>query len=254
MPHADGTDGSGADAAYLKNSPVEITEAEAPIRILRYGMMPDTGGAGTHRGGMAQILEFCTDAPDAFVTARNRDRSVFQPWGILGGQPGAAGSFTMNPGTNREQDLRNTDALRLPAGDVLRFISPGGGGRGDPAARDPAAVLRDVRAGRVTLAAAARDYGVAIVDGTVDAAATARLRAGLGSRRGFAGGAARQAHEARWDAAAYAAMLSALESLPASYRAPVKKMLFAAVRAAPTDRPAVEVIAEALADYPSRHL
>ena len=41
-----GTDGSGADAAYLKNSPVEITEAEAPVRILRYGLMPDTGGPG----------------------------------------------------------------------------------------------------------------------------------------------------------------------------------------------------------------
>jgi N-methylhydantoinase B len=254
MPHADGTDGSGADAAYLKNSPVEITEAEAPIRILRYGMMPDTGGAGAHRGGMAQILEFCTDAPDAFVTARNRDRSVFQPWGILGGQPGAAGSFTMNPGTNREQDMRNTDALRLPAGDVLRFISPGGGGRGDPATRDPAAVLRDVRAGRVTVAGAARDYGVAIVDGAVDEAATARLRRGFAPRSGFAGGAARLAHEARWDAAAYAAMLDALASLPISWRAPLKKMLFAAVRAAPAEKPAVEVIAEALAAHADRSL
>jgi N-methylhydantoinase B len=139
MPHGDGTDGSGADAAYLKNSPVEITESEAPIRILRYGMMPDSGGPGAHRGGMAQVLEFTTDAPDAFVTARNRDRSVFQPWGILGGQPGKCGSFVMNPGTNREVNLQNTDALRLPAGDVLRFVSPGGGGRGDPCTREPTA-------------------------------------------------------------------------------------------------------------------
>ena len=77
--------------------------SEAPVRILRYGLMPDTGGAGAHRGGMAQVLEFCATAPDAFVTARNRDRSVFQPWGVLGGEPGAAGSFTLNPGTRREQ-------------------------------------------------------------------------------------------------------------------------------------------------------
>ncbi len=99
MPHRDGTDGSGADAAYLKNSPIEITESEAPVRILRYGLMPDTGGPGAHRGGMAQVMEFTTTAPDAFVTARNRDRTLFQPWGVGGGRPGAAGSFTLNPGT-----------------------------------------------------------------------------------------------------------------------------------------------------------
>ncbi len=103
MPHRDGTDGSGADAAYLKNSPIEITEVEAPVRILRYGLMPDSGGPGAHRGGMAQVIEFCATTPDAFVTARNRDRSHFQPWGILGGEPGPAGSFTLNPGTERER-------------------------------------------------------------------------------------------------------------------------------------------------------
>ena len=151
---------SGADAAYLKNSPIEITEAEAPARILRYGLMPDTGGPGAHRGGMAQVLEFCATAPDAFVTARNRDRTLFQPWGVLGGRPGASGSFTLNPGTDRERDLGNTDALRLGQGDVLRIVSPGGGGRGDPFTRDPAAVLRDVQAGLVTPEGARRDYGV----------------------------------------------------------------------------------------------
>ena len=214
MPHRDGTDGSGADAAYLKNSPVEITETEAPVRILRYGLMPDTGGAGAHRGGLAQVLEFCTEAPDAFVTARNRDRSIFQPWGILGGQPGPAGSFTLNPGTDREKELRNTDALPLPPGEVLRVISPGGAGRGHPFDRDPQAVLRDVRSGRVTLAGAARDYGVSIIDGAVDVAATARLRAVRQPPGMFALGAARIAHEQRWDAAAYAAMLEALATLP----------------------------------------
>ena len=99
MPHRDGTDGSGADSAYLKNSPIEITESESPVRILRYGLMPDSGGPGTHRGGMAQVLEFRSTSPDTFVTARNRDRSIFQPWAILGGMPGKTGSFTLNPDT-----------------------------------------------------------------------------------------------------------------------------------------------------------
>jgi N-methylhydantoinase B len=252
MPHRDGTDGAGADAAYLKNSPIEITEAEAPVRILRYGLMPDTGGPGTHRGGMAQVLEFCTTAPDAFVTARNRDRSLFQPWGVLGGEPGAAGSFTLNPDTPREVDLRNTDTLRLAPGDVLRVISPGGGGRGDPWARDPAAVLRDLRAGRVTVAGARRDYGVAVsAAGNVDAAETLRLRGMRLMRDGFAPGAARLAHERRWDSAAYEALHEALAGVPVSWRAHIKKMLFAAVREG-SETPAAEVIRAAFAAYLAR--
>ncbi len=252
MPHRDGTDGAGADAAYLKNSPIEITESEAPVRILRYGLMPDTGGPGAHRGGMAQVLEFCTTAPGAFVTARNRDRSLFQPWGVLGGEPGAAGSFTLNPGTPREVDLRNTDTLRLAPGDVLRIISPGGGGRGDPWARDPAAVLRDLQAGRVTASGARRDYGVALTEaGHLDAVGTARLRGARLPRDGFAPGAARLAHERRWDAAAYAAMHQALAAVPVNWRAHIKKMLFVAVRETP-ERPAAEVIGAAFAAHLAR--
>lgn len=87
MPSRDGTNGSGADSAYLKNTPVEITETEVPIRILRYGLMPDTGGAGRWRGGLATALDFQVFAPNSRVTARNRDRCRFRPWGILGAWP-----------------------------------------------------------------------------------------------------------------------------------------------------------------------
>jgi len=249
MPHRDGTDGAGADAVYLKNSPIEITESEAPVRILRYGLMPDTGGPGAHRGGMAQVLEFCATAPDAFITARNRDRTLFQPWGLQGGCPGASGSFTLNPGTSRERDLGNTDALRLAPGDVLRVVSPAGDGRGDPFTRDLDAVLRDVRSGLVTIAGARRDYGVAIVDGAIDAAETERLRAAAPPSTGFAPGPARAAHERRWTQAAYAAMHECLATLPVSWRSVVKTMLFAAVRDAPVIEPAEAVIARAFAAY-----
>ena len=198
-------------------------------------------------------MEFTTDAPDAFVTARNRDRSVFQPWGILGGQPGAAGSFTLNPGRPDERNLQNTDALALPPGNVLRVISPGGAGRGHPFDRRPEAVLRDLRTGRVTTEGAARDYGVAIADDVIDVEATASLRATRGPAGMFALGAAREAHEARWTEAAYAAMLERLATLPVSWRAPMKKRLFAAVRAGAVERPATEVIEEAFAAYMALH-
>lgn len=89
-PFGDGMDGSGANNGFLKNTPVEINEAEVPIRILRYGLEPDSGGAGLHRGGLATVLEFRVQAPGTVVTARNRDRTRFCSWGVQGGGPGAA--------------------------------------------------------------------------------------------------------------------------------------------------------------------
>jgi N-methylhydantoinase B len=214
--------------------------------------MPDTGGPGAHRGGMAQVLEFCTTAPDAFVTARNRDRSMFQPWGILGGQPGAPGTFTLNPNSEQEQHLGNTDALRLAYGDVLRIVSPAGGGRGDPFTRDPAQVLRDVRAGLVTVDAAARDYGVAIVEDAVDASRTSSLREAGVASPSLTLGDYRIAHEAVWTSAAYSAMHELLSTLPPSWRAPMKSLLFAAVRAAP-ETSAETVIRGTFAVHAKRH-
>jgi N-methylhydantoinase B len=249
MPHRDGTDGSGADAAYLKNSPVEITESEAPVHILRYGLVADSGGPGAHRGGMAQILEFKATSPDAFVTARNRDRSIFQPWAILGGMPGPNGSFTLNPDTARPVNLGNTDQLRLSPGDVLRVVSPGGAGRGNPHTRNPAAVLRDWKAGRVSVEGAKRDYGVAIVDSAIDDQQTQTLRADAPQRPEFDAGPARRAHEARWTLEAYAAMHELLADLPVTWRAPLKRRLFAAVRNGSAERSAVDIIRGTFADY-----
>lgn len=249
MPHRDGTDGSGADSAYLKNSPIEITEADAPVRILRYGLMADTGGPGAHRGGMAQVLEFQATSPNTFVTARNRDRSMFQPWAILGGVHGRSGSFTLNAGELSERDLGNMDTVRLAPGDVLRIVSPSGAGRGDPFDRDPQAVLLDWQAGRVTVEGAARDYGVVLMDGKVDAVATATLRRGRAPRSGFDPGPFRAAHERRWTTEAYGTMHKLLEEVPVSWRAPIKKRLFAAMRAASLDEKATNVIRKAFTAY-----
>ncbi len=70
MPHRDGTNGSGADAAYLKNTPIEITETETPVEFVKYGLAKDSGGPGRWRGGLATELAFRVFAPDSRVTAR----------------------------------------------------------------------------------------------------------------------------------------------------------------------------------------
>ena len=119
----DGADGSGANSSFLKNTPVEINETEVPIKVLRYGLVPDSGGAGRHRGGLATQLEFKVFAPNTVVTARNRDRTRFSSWGSMGGRPGATSCFWRNQDTNAAIDLGNTDVVPLDPGDVILVTS-----------------------------------------------------------------------------------------------------------------------------------
>ncbi|MCQ4159527.1 hydantoinase B/oxoprolinase family protein [Roseomonas sp. GC11] len=241
MPHRDGTNGSGADGAYLKNTPIEITETEVPIQMLRYGLLPDSGGAGRMRGGLATVMEFKVFAPNSRVTARNRDRCRFRPWGTLGGQPGQPSDFILNPGTARAVVLGNADLVTMNPGDVLHIHSPGGGGRGSPLERDPALVARDVTRGYVSPASARADYGVVLREGAagswqVDEAATAAERAARPAAAHpahFALGPERDAFEQVWDSAAYDALTAILAALPVHWRFFVKHRLFAMRQEAP---------------------
>jgi N-methylhydantoinase B len=237
---SDGADGSGATQGFLKNTPIEITEAEVPIRFHRYGLRRDSGGAGLHRGGLATEMTFEVFAPNTRVTARNRDRTLFQGWGIAGGRPGANSAFILNPGSDREVNLGNTDILRLDPGDKIYVASGGAGGWGDPFARDPAAVALDVRRGFVSVDRARLDYGVVLTGGTVDLAATAALRQDLRTtpqiaRRDplFDYGPARDAHELLWTDANYQTLTALLATLPVHWRFYMKHKLFDAVAAMP---------------------
>ncbi len=233
MPHRDGTNGSGADAAYLKNTPIEITEAEVPIQILRYGLLPDSGGPGRWRGGLATALDFRVFAPNSRITARNRDRSRFRPWGTLGGGAGEPSDFIRNPGGNDQQILGNTDIVTADPGDVIHIHSPGGGGRGSPLEREPERVLLDVERGYVSARSAAKDYGVVIRDGAVDEAATREARAALQARRPnghFAFGPEREAFEAVWTRENYDALSEILAALPVHWRFFVKTKIFELMR------------------------
>lgn len=230
MPHRDGTNGSGADAAYLRNTPIEITEIETPIEITRYGLMPDSGGAGRWRGGLATGIDFRVFSPDSRVTARNRDRSRFRPWGILGGKAAGLSDMIVNPGTEHEKRLGNIDFTVLQPGDVLHLHSAGGGGRGHPADRESWRVAQDVARGYVSVEAAAREYGVVLVDGTIDEAATAALRDRMKETQTgehFHFGPEREAYEALWTAQVYDQMTDLLAALPVHWRFFVKTELFA---------------------------
>ncbi|MGE5202841.1 MAG: hydantoinase B/oxoprolinase family protein [Acidobacteriota bacterium] len=225
----DGTEGSGANFGFLKNTPVEINEAEVPVKILKYGLAPDSGGPGKNRGGTGTILEFRVSAPDTVVTARNRDRSRFTPWGSCGGDAGKPSEFLLNPGGNQEVNLGNTDVVTVQPGDVIRIASAGAGGWGNPLERDSARVLEDVRRGFVSSPKAAEDYGVVIREDAVDPDATAKLRAELSARRnrnGFGFSRARTEFEQRWTRANYARLIKLLATLPVEWRFFVKHRVF----------------------------
>jgi N-methylhydantoinase B len=229
MPHGDGANGSGADAAYLKNTPIEITEAEVPIEVLRYGLLPDSGGAGRWRGGLATALDFRVSSPHTRITARNRDRSRFRPWGILGGKAGEPSNFIRNPGMPNEHILGNTDILAAEPGDVIHIRSPGGGGRGNPLDRPSAEVMLDVERGYVSVPAAAAQYGVVIEDGAVAGRATEVRRAAMravenGSHFDF--GPERLAFEQLWTRENYDVLTEILAALPVHWRFFVKTKLF----------------------------
>ena len=249
MPHRDGTNGSGADAAYLKNTPIEITETEVPIEFIRYGLARDSGGAGRWRGGLATDLAFRVFAPNSRITARNRDRSFFRPWGVLGGQAAGLSDMALNPGTDRYQRLGNIDTAVLQPGDVLEIRSAGGGGRGDPFERETWRVAQDVERGYVSLEAARRDYGVVIRGGGVDEAATAGLRAGRTRPTAhFHFGPERSGYEAQWTPAAYALLTDILADLPIHWRFFVKTEIFRRMK----DRSGYEGVAAALAEVKER--
>jgi N-methylhydantoinase B len=234
MPHRDGTNGSGADSAYLKNTPIEINETEVPVRFLRYGLLPDSGGPGRWRGGLATVLEFQVFAPDTRITVRNRDRCRFRPWGTLGGEAAEPSNFILNPGTPREKVLGNADILVAEPGDVIHIHSPGGGGRGSPLEREPERVLLDVQRGYVSARAAYCQYGVVLSDGAVDTAATVAARAEVAARpkcrAHFHFGPERDAFEAIWNWANYACLTALLARLPVHWRYFIKTKIFGAMQ------------------------
>jgi N-methylhydantoinase B len=227
----DGTEASGGHKGFLKNTPVEINEAEVPVKILKYGLACDSGGAGRWRGGTGTTLRFQVMSPNSVVSARNRDRTRFTPWGVQGGQAGKASLFRRNPDSNREYNLGNTDVVSVDPGDVVEITSAGGGGWGSPLEREPERVLRDVECGFVSVDGARNDYGVVIQEGAVDPEASALERVQLAARLhnaadGFGFNTARREFEQMWSRENYAALMQCLYTLPTDWRFFIKHRFF----------------------------
>jgi N-methylhydantoinase B len=161
-----------------RNLPTEFTESRFPFLVERLGLAVDSGGPGEFRGGLGYEKHIRMLAEGHFMSIA--DRSILACWGVKGGRAGRPFSVVIDPGGPNERAVDAlADAEFVRAGEVIRIRTTGGGGWGDPLERDPGAVLRDVRWGKVSAAAARDDYGVVIAAGSVDAAATARERAAM---------------------------------------------------------------------------
>jgi len=174
-PDFDGADGLSAPIHNMANIPIENVEADCPLLIERYELVPDSGGAGRYRGGLAILRDVRMLADKATFQLRS-DRCDFLPYGLEGGQPGTPTRSWLNPQCEN-RPLAPKSLMTLRAGDVVRLVQAGGGGYGEPLLRDPAAVLDDIRQEKITRAYAEREYAVVVgADLAVDAAATERLR------------------------------------------------------------------------------
>ena len=187
-PTHDGQDGVAHIGANQSNIPIEMIEREHPLRVERYALVPDTGGAGKFRGGLAIVREIRLLADEAVITVRS-DKRRFPPYGLFGGRPGSPSMNLINPGAHqRVLPVLFKEPLTLLRGDLYHHTLSGGGGYGDPMEREIALVQRDLRQGRVSGEGALRDYGVvAVLQGEtwlVDAAATADTRNSRSSAKG----------------------------------------------------------------------
>lgn len=191
-PHAD-----GIDAVYYvaqKNYPIEFAEMEFGVRVEGYAMHADSGGPGFHRGGCGIVRDLRVVGDEAVIGLR-MDNMRWPAWGVKGGMGGGAGRIVVNPGMADERELRPmSEGNKLKKGDLVRIMTPGGGGWGSPLERAAEQVRDDVLDGFISAESAERDYGVVLSSDLtdVDAAATdarrkelARMPRGLFHRHSY---------------------------------------------------------------------
>jgi len=157
-PVKDGINAVASTISNMMNTPIEILEMSFPLRVEEYALIPDSGGAGTWRGGLGvrrvwRVLE--RDAHAAVCC----ERTVTPPFGLAGGSAGAKAKLTLRLPDGSARKLTSKGGFTAPAGSLLEVEAPGSGGYGPPGGRDPKRLAEDLADGYVSPEAATRDYG-----------------------------------------------------------------------------------------------
>lgn len=173
-PSGDGPDGHSMWPSFT-NVPNEFLESYFPLRILAYESIPDSGGAGLHRGGNGVLTAY--EFLEAGEISIHDDRWLTYPWGVNGGLPGGrSNKLLVRKDGSRDWLPSKCDRVKVGEGDILYYRTWGGGGWGDPLKRPAEKVALDCERGLVSIEGALR-YGVVVrEDFSVDEAATRELR------------------------------------------------------------------------------
>ena len=175
-PDRDGNDGLCNPANVASNIPIEEAECGYPVRVERYGLVRDSGGAGQYRGGLGIEREWRLLDGEAHLAIRS-DRRDHLPYGLYGGNSGR-GSINILHHIDEDEVLMTMISTSMRADERIYHRQAGGGGWGKAIERAPAAVACDVKNDKVSLVAARRDYGVVLDASTlaVDEEGTTALR------------------------------------------------------------------------------
>jgi N-methylhydantoinase B len=183
-PNKDGVDYIETDITNMMNAPTEAVELEYPLRIRSMRLIPDSGGAGRHRGGLGMHKIFEIVEGPLEVTHRG-DRHFSCPWGLKGGKPGKPWATILKRTDGSEHKVPARERFVMQTGDLLFCDTAGGGGYGDPLDRPVEVVARDVLDGHVSRQSAEQDYGVMLDDEfSPDLARTQAVRDEMKNRRG----------------------------------------------------------------------
>ncbi len=174
--NADGMDGVHVHMTNTMNTPTEVIEIAYPLRVERYGLVPDSEGPGRFRGGLGLTREITTVDHQTTISIGTERRAI-RPWGLAGGKPGgASATWIFEPDGNR-RELPTKITTQVESGTRIVLQTAGGGGFGDPMERSPEQVSRDVAEGFVNPERAASEYGVAIgAAGSIDEEKTRSMR------------------------------------------------------------------------------
>jgi N-methylhydantoinase B len=147
-PDHDGIDATiHISESIVRNTPMEVLEARSGMRFERLEILADSGGVGRFRGGCGLRRDIVFDCDGEFLSVIKKTKS--RPWALAGGREPAANQVIAFPGTDRERVI-STERLVVTTGDRVRLLTAGGGGHGDPAERDPAAIDHDLLEGYLT--------------------------------------------------------------------------------------------------------
>jgi len=174
-PNKDGIDATDHDASNVYHVPLEVSEAELPIRFNKMELWMDSGGAGKWRGGLGFYSEVEWLKGKASASLR-RDRHKFKPWGLAGGHPGPECATAVKRKNSRSIAIPGKSQIELHAGDILQLWTTGSGGHSNPLKREPSLVLEDFLDRKISQKSAYNVYGVVIKNKKVDLAATTSRR------------------------------------------------------------------------------